>query len=877
MVYQSLKKLLSKYPWFFDKSESSNFFRSQYVTNRQFQDLYQSLFTVIQSFKLDKRCLIWKDQTAPYDYIINFVANFPNMKSVSCYKNDNLIYSEHYTYEENVSSFIYFYDSSDETISMEDVFEEIDDEPEEEIPIIPTDTFKIIVETYDEYQIIKGFPENDTRQGNEFDHDYSLDRIGQIDGIPRKQYIETVDYAHTEPPYNDRLTEDDYHYMNRILNYNLRFHNTPRPVLEIWKLYGIFSDMVNREQYLFKMFDEKAHLGSDGEYDPDWTPMPWEHKDSLCRLANNLGEFFFVSANTLMPVQDSDVRFDFRFLNSLAEPLTGDYNVSIFLNDDLEPLYEHVADSFKIIPSDVLADDLPNKFTFQAYRGEEPFASDELTVIVRGCSSGDWYVSPNGSDSNSGKSNLEPFQTISKAVSRVNGEENLIVLMSGTHTITDPVSIPYSCTILGCGNPIVNNTNGLKFFNVLQNKQLTLQNVSLNYGSITSLVSNTVFNNNNKSSQGFYVVLREESKIITLIEVDTDKSSYVVGNTVIVTGTLTDEQSAGLSGKSIKIYVNDTLVDTVTTQNNTGNFSKQVTATTEGNMVIRAVFEGDNDYYSSTSSVTVPVSARPVPASISLVAEKPIMSKGENNKITATVLDSNNQPCVGETVSFSVVDGEDLGTAVTDASGEAFVYYLGKGVGDLYIKAECVFVSKRYDITDAIKTFFRDTDTFSKSPIRATANPYTITDGVYIETSQSSGGNVSDASFQCNGDWECTFDFYMKNGNGGRFGIHSIPILNNGQIEAGCFGFRDNGSILDICSNTGSTGSVTVLNTSYITNTWYHIRLVTNGTTLSIYIGDTLVNSKNGYNWLNDELCIYSQTWATGSEAQIKNVVFKPL
>ena len=116
------------------------------------------------------------------------------------------------------------------------------------------------METYNEYTIEKGFPENDEILGDIYDHDTSLDEIGALNNIPRKTYITTDDYAHTEPPYNNRLTEDDYHYMNRILNYNLKLHNTPLPVLEIWKLYGIFSDMVNREQYLLKMFDETCPL-----------------------------------------------------------------------------------------------------------------------------------------------------------------------------------------------------------------------------------------------------------------------------------------------------------------------------------------------------------------------------------------------------------------------------------------------------------------------------------------------------------------------------------------------------------------------------------------------------------------------------------------
>lgn len=762
MPRESLKNLLEMYPWFFDKSVTSNFHKSVEVTNRRFQDLYQSLFEVANSIPLGKRCLIWKEQSVPYDYQINFVANFPHLKSVNCYKNDEVIYSEHYNYEDNVDSFVYIYDSSMDTAITEDPTSE-----DEEENIIPSDKFKIIVETFDEYLIKKGFPENDEILGDEYDHDISLDEIGAQNNIPRKTYIETDDYAHTEPPYNNRLSEDDYHYMNRIINYLLRIHDTPLPVLEVWKLYGIFADLSNRDQYLLHMYDEKLHP------DYDWTPQPWEYNDTLCDLQPDDGEFFFVSANTLLPVKNQVVKFNFKFINSLTEPLTGDYNVSIILND--EPLVNKFAGSQYIVPNNVIHDDEPNIFTFLAYAGDRLITTEELIINVRGCTTADWYVSPNGDDNNDGKTNQTPFQSISKALSMVNGEENLIVLMSGTHNINQILPVTYSCTLLGCGDPVINNTNSLKFFNVLQNQELLIQDVTLKHDTNEALVEDTLYQNNNLNYNGFYVVLREATKILTLIEVDTDKSSYVVGNTVIVTGTLTDEQSAGLSGKSIKIYVNNELVDTVTTANNTGTFTKQITATTDGNMIIRAVFEGDNDYYSSTSSVTVPVSARPSPASISITAEKPIMSKGENNKITATVLDSDGNPCEGETVSFSVVDGEDLGTAVTDASGEAFVYYLGKDADVLYIKGICGSAENTVQIQDV---FYYNPQSITTTTILSISN---------FPTNFRASFKIKRASGGSSGAWlevGQNVDNCILLGNTSSEGSFGIFIRQNGSYTA---------------------------------------------------------------------------------------------
>ena len=128
MPYESLVNFLEMFPYFFDKKETSNFFKSQSVTNKQFQDIYNDLFFVYESFHLDKRCLVWKEQSEPYYYTINFVVNFPLLKRVSIYKNDELIYIEQYNYGDAISNFIYSYegdtldDISDKSILYVDNF-----------------------------------------------------------------------------------------------------------------------------------------------------------------------------------------------------------------------------------------------------------------------------------------------------------------------------------------------------------------------------------------------------------------------------------------------------------------------------------------------------------------------------------------------------------------------------------------------------------------------------------------------------------------------------------------------------------------------------------------------------------------------------------
>lgn len=135
------------------------------------------------------------------------------------------------------------------------------------------------------YQLIL---ERNHLQEDIYDHDYALDIIGKRLDFPRskftpfdgdvnsEEYIEF--YKNTEPAYNNKYTEDDYHYANRMKFYceNLQAHiNDPTigedvktftphrknteiiaplelPQLEIYKHYGLIPEMVNRHKYLVR-------------------------------------------------------------------------------------------------------------------------------------------------------------------------------------------------------------------------------------------------------------------------------------------------------------------------------------------------------------------------------------------------------------------------------------------------------------------------------------------------------------------------------------------------------------------------------------------------------------------------------------------------
>lgn len=534
----SLKKLMSMFPWFFDKSKTSNFHKSQDVTNRRFQELANDLFKIYESFHLNKRLLVWREQTENHNYVINFVANFPYLKQVTIYKKntsdiESVICSESFNYEDNASSFEYSYNHST-----------LDDNYPENI-VIPPDSFRIKVETWDEHILEKGYPENDIFQGNVFDHDHSLDIIGESNDIPRKEYIDpdliSPDlYPATEPPWNNCGTEDDYHYMKRMIEYARRLHTTPAPVLEIWKLYGIEARMENRERLLLKVFDEDRHDGL------DWAPMPWEHKDTFCNYSQIEGIYFMVQYSTNTPTRYQTIKLDFLLVNSYGDNIADDsyffdiYVEGAILKMDLNQLYYHLQAS--LLPRDrisVIRVDCKDS-------SGKLVGTVEFNVKIIGCDDSTFFVSTTGSDNNDGLTRATAFKTLQKACNSLQTDNGLIGVLSGNYTITDKVAVPHSVLILGCGTVVIENTTDNCFFRLAPAKTLELQEIQLRYDEDTHVITQGIWINNN------------EEEYVNVITHDIEEYHYIItspliknlsySNGLITYETITIEELSDLDG-----------------------------------------------------------------------------------------------------------------------------------------------------------------------------------------------------------------------------------------------------------------------------------------------------------------------------------------
>ncbi|WP_296882106.1 hypothetical protein [uncultured Methanobrevibacter sp.] len=467
--------------------------------------------------------MIYKEQETDFDYTMHFLCMVPLLEHVEIFKNDLLIYEAVFNLSDDESYSYLVSESFYEIVTVEDgeetrdisqllytnTYDIVDDlrvidysYDSTSENIIPLDDYRISAITFDEYLYEKGFPENDDILNNIYDHDISLDELGALHNIPRKKYIPATNYLQTEPPYNDRLTEDDYHYMKRIIEYLALVHTEPLPVAEIYKLYGLPAKLINRDRFIVRMFDITKHPHhideTTGEYIvDDWIPEPWEHKDTFCIGGIDLGEYFYVSADRLNPIRKQNVTFTFDFVNCLLEPLTGDFTVDINLNGT--DIYTGYTDSTFICPYSLL--EIDNTFIFTGKHGTHILGVFEIHIHVRGCSEADFFVTSSGNDTKDGKTLANAFKTIEKGTSVINGIYELISVYGRLDTVGDSIVID-NTTVLGCNSASLDNEIKPIFFNVLLNNMLTLQDLTFNLldGSIddensTTFVDTDTFTN----------------------------------------------------------------------------------------------------------------------------------------------------------------------------------------------------------------------------------------------------------------------------------------------------------------------------------------------------------------------------------------------
>lgn len=641
MPYKSFESLLSKFPYFLNKNWDSNFSKSERVFNTEFKKVYNNLYDVYLASKLRKHVLIWKEQNSGYNYDMYFAVSFPNLKSVcitehyielvsqevvlddgSIKINESMqeiskdIYTETFNYDDFVNHFEYLHSNTSQTI-------------------IPTEKYTITIETWDEYTTTKGFPENPIIVGDEYDHDYSLDAFGEYFRCPRRTYneVKTSQYPDTIPAYDNQVTEDDYHYMQRLLYYATHLNDTPLPVLEIFKLFSITdAQLLNRSRLICRMTDTSKHM-ENGVYNRGWIPQRWEHKDRWCEgLSDDL--FLFANVNNNNLLEGQKFNFTFKILNSKGEEVYNNntyntisetiieesekpYIIVPYKNNKLfkEGLFLNSNETWSLKTEDI--NNMDSTFIFKCFKTiedaqkdttpdliihENDLASEEIYITVKGCNSADWYVdAENGNDTNNGNSKTTAFKTLKQALSHVEGEKNIISLLNGTYNLT-PENITENTTITSCPeyNPIITCSDPT-FFRVYQNASLTLKNIQLNYKCCDLYSKFTVFKNENNVNYPLNVKVNSKFCLIStsIVLNKPSETEWEAFTDYILTGELMSTED--VSGETVKLLRNNTVVDE-TTVDNTGAFSFNInTGANTGDVEYQVIHEKSNKFCNSIS------------------------------------------------------------------------------------------------------------------------------------------------------------------------------------------------------------------------------------------------------------------------------------
>jgi hypothetical protein len=456
-----LYNFLNSFPYFLDKRTDSNFHKTSKVINNEFLDVFQQLKNIYNGYHLDKNLLLWREQKEDYYYDMYFLAKYPLLKSVKVtriYLNKEyeevkeILFDKKYDY--NSDSEIKFYETWNNK------------EEKEKTNVIPLDKFIMEVETWDEYKYTKGYPENDEKKINLFDHDETLDILGNLVGIPRKTYslVDEWFYKETDPPYNNKTTEDDYYYLNRIFYYTSHLHNTPLPCLTLWKYYGIESELKNMEEFLCKM-----------------------NRDYMCTPKEDLNLFLFVFVTTRKVRVGKKVYFTIIIMDEYGN-LINDY-VNVYV-DNLN--VKSVKDMY-LFSSDTVGE-------FEIYFEYEGIESEVFNIIVTETMEAHWYVSTEGSDTNDGKTIPTAFATLERAMKAVNDGESVAVL-EGDYVIDEVPLVRASCSIYSytLDIPVFKTENNI-VLEINQNKILNIDNIGFKK-NILLRTNDDFFMNNNKTKR----------------------------------------------------------------------------------------------------------------------------------------------------------------------------------------------------------------------------------------------------------------------------------------------------------------------------------------------------------------------------------------
>lgn len=353
------------------------------------------------------------------------------------------------------------------------------------------------------------------------------------------------------------------------------------------------------------------------------------------------------------------------------------------------------------------------------------------------------------------------------------------------------------------------------------------------------------------------ITIRKKDTVLTCT---VDKTSVTVGENVLCTLYLKDNQNNPLANKTV--YCGDWSKTT----NDEGRVMFDYANPTIGE--VTKVFKCDGDNLYNGASVTAKWTVVPAESpQISISASTLIGEVGDDLPITL----SSNLKNTALTVLLN--DSEVADSVTTDNTGNAVFNYNCNGVGDVNVKAKYisgtnVYYSNILQVEDCIKYGFKASDTWSNPTGHSATN--TVVDGVFTSTSNSSKGD-SILSLDLSGDFIITYDAQWQAST--RCGIGAEDTTRTQHFDSGT---DTNGANQKYVSYNGSNETDTIYKNSNIAE-YVNCKIIKHNNTLTGYMNNTEVVSVD-YGWISTCAVwnFHTTIWNSDKTLKIKNLKIKP-
>lgn len=353
------------------------------------------------------------------------------------------------------------------------------------------------------------------------------------------------------------------------------------------------------------------------------------------------------------------------------------------------------------------------------------------------------------------------------------------------------------------------------------------------------------------------ITIRKKDTVLTCT---VDKTSVTVGENVLCTLYLKDNQNNPLANKTVYCK------DWSKTTNDEGRVIFNYANPTIGEVTKVFKFDGDNLY--NGASVTAKWTVVPAESpQISISASTLIGEVGDDLPITL----SSNLKNTALTVLLN--DAEVADSVTTNNTGNASFNYTCTGAGDVNVKVKYlsgtnVYYSNILQVEDCIKYGFKDSDTWINPTGHSATN--TVVDGVFTSTSNSSKGD-SILQLDLTGDFIITYDAQWQAST--RCGVGAKDITRTQHFDSGT---DSNGANQKYVSYNGSNETDTIYKNSNIAE-YVNCKIIKQNNTLTGYMNNTEVVSVD-YGWISQCTVwnFHTTIWNSDKTLKIKNLKIKP-